>query len=142
MLNSVYTRIGIGRANYNGKWYWVTDFANGTAGAMTSQCGQAVTQPPPPPVVSVKPPPPPVTKITEPAPAVEIPIATTTATISAEIATKSATKSPKIIKIGDESKKEGQTLVQGVAATTIVLGNMAIFGFIVLRLYRKHKFFE
>lgn len=149
MLNSTYTRIGIGRANYNGKWYWVTDFASGSVTNLTNQCGQTVSQttqtPPPPPSSPKKPAPvntiPPVTEVSEPVPSVEITVATTTATISAEIATKSATKTPKFIKIEDKPKEENRTLVQGAAATTIVLGNLAIFGFIVFRLFRKYKFF-
>ena len=63
MLGSAYTRIGIGRANYNGRWYWVTDFANGSATTMTNQCGQLAVQQPLPPA------PPPTVKKTTPPPA-------------------------------------------------------------------------
>jgi hypothetical protein len=40
MLGSSYTRIGIGRSLVNNRWYWVTDFASGTADPLTLPCGQ------------------------------------------------------------------------------------------------------
>lgn len=145
MLNGVYTRIGIGRVNSSGKWYWVTDFANGSATGLSNQCGATNTPPPPPPPAAKKPPPPPP----PPPPAaaeiptvVATPVATTTATIAATpVASKSATKSARVL-IDDEDKNSGPTLVQGITATTIVLANVALFGVVVAQLYRKHRFFK
>lgn len=141
MLNSIYTRIGIGRASYNGKWYWVTDFANGTASTMTNQCGQATTPPTPSAPAPATPKKSTPAVAVQPAPVVETPVTTIEATPNTkpQPATKSATISTKRIEPKEE-KKADITLVQGIAATTIVLLNLAIFGFITLQLYRNNKF--
>ncbi|HSX58245.1 MAG TPA: CAP domain-containing protein [Candidatus Saccharimonadales bacterium] len=141
-----YTRIGIGRVNGSGKWYWVTDFANGSASTLTNQCGASIAPPPPPPPPAVKkkitpPPPPPAVTITDtPVPVVETPVATPAATVSAYIATNLATKSAVVIKVAEPEEKAPVTLVQGIAATSLILGNFALFGFIVWRLYRHRHF--
>lgn len=143
MLNGNYTRIGIGRAFYNNRYYWVTDFANGTANTVTNQCGAMVTPPPPPPPPPTKKPaPPPPTTIVEPPPTIETTPTTTAATIAATpLATKSASKSAKIVKLTTDAEKKGEvTIVQGIAATTLVLGNLALLAFIAIKLYHHHRF--
>ncbi len=141
MLSGTYTRIGIGRANYSGRWYWVTDFANGSANALANQCGISVAPPPPPPVAK-KPPPPPPAAVETPTTLspIETQIATTTATVSAKTAPKSATTSTKIVKIDSPTNKRDLTLVQGVTATTIVFGNLALLAFLTFKLYRHRHF--
>lgn len=151
MLNGTYTRIGIGRANFSGKWYWVTDFANGSATTPNNQCGVSITPPPtpqptpPPAPVKKTPPPPPISAEPTPVetPAPETPLEPEIATLSAKLASKAATKSAKLIELNkNENNKKGLTLVQGAAATTIVLGNLILFAFIVLNLYKHHKFLK
>lgn len=142
MLNGVYSRIGIGRASVGNKWYWVTDFANGSAASLTNQCGATVSNPTPPtqptttskPTVQVEETP---VNVIEPAP---------TATISTEPrlgnATKSATLSSRIIQIGSESAdvEDPKTLVQGLALGSMFLGNLLLFGFVFWQFFHHFVF--
>jgi hypothetical protein len=140
MLNGTYTRIGIGRAYVSGKWYWVTDFANGTATAANNQCGTVTNPPPVSPPPTPKPPAPPPSEppisITEPSPIATI----SPELISTNSASKSATPSVRIVKIGTESAgtKEPVTLVKGVAIGSLLLVNLALFSFLFWKF--QHKF--
>lgn len=140
MKNPVYTRVGVGMAYLNGRWYWVADFANGSANSLTSQCNGTVSvpKPPPPPAPkkAVVPPPPPPTQ-----PIVETPAETPVATIAATIepptymATKSATPSIKLIEMDKpEVQNENSVptkLVKGAALTILTLSNLLLFSFII-----------
>jgi hypothetical protein len=148
MLSSTYSRIGIGRANNGNKWYWVTDFANGGATGLTNQCGIAVNQPQPPapqppPAPAKNPPPPPAIPVETPKveTLMETPVATTAATISAiPTATRSATKASGPKNTVGKVERKGPTMIQGIAAGSLILGNILIFSFVAFQLYRHHKF--
>lgn len=145
MLGSAYTRIGIGRANVSGKWYWVTDFASGAVVSLNNQCGVAVNLTPPPapapkPTVKSAPTPPPApVAITEP------PTQLTVATSSAEnvdlkVATDSATTSAKVVRIDSPTKEtNGTSLVKGSFLVVSLLGYLMLFGFIFWQLFHHFR---
>lgn len=144
MLETSYTRIGIGRVNVSGKWYWTTDFASGTAIALTSQCGSSANPPPPPaknPPAPKNPTPPPipVPLIVNTPPSTEVVVATPPATeTNLKIATKPATISAKIIKIEQNLPKPGSSreeIVKGSFLTVSLFGYLILFGFIFWRLF-------
>lgn len=142
MLGASYSRIGIGMSYQNGKWYWVADFANGSATSLNNQCGTAINPPPTPTAKppAPKPPPPPVAQPTTE----EVPIATTTPTVEIiDQATVSATPSAKIVQLTTSSSgklnESSSTLVKGAALTTITVGNLLLFGFILWRLYSQFQ---
>ncbi len=149
MLNGAYTRIGIGRVYVSGKWYWTTDFANGSATTMTSQCGTATnpppTQPNPPAVKKTTPPPPaPATPVTiVETPVTEVVIATPSATVTnTDIATKSATISAKIVKIENKQPKQNsaaESLVKGSFLTASFVGYLVLFGFMGWNLFHHFR---
>ncbi len=135
MLNGTYTRIGIGRANIGNKWYWVTDFANGSAVTLTNQCGTVVSSPttktsPVQPKTTTKP-------SSQPADTpVNVsetqPIATVSPEPEIKETTKSATLSSRVIKIGSDSASTSKptTLVQGLALGSALIVNLLLFGFL------------
>lgn len=150
MLNGVYTRIGIGRVNVNGNWYWVTDFANGTATTMTNQCGTAIN----PPSTQSPPPNPPVIKVTTPPtslptvnietqPDTDVVIATQSATeTNLEVATKSASVTAKIVKFEDNQPKQAlstKALVKSSFLIVNFIGYFILFGFILWRLFHHFR---
>lgn len=140
MLNPTYTRIGIGRTNINGKWYWATDFANNTATSLTSQCEVAVTSPSPLPTKPSQPP----TTSNPSKQTVEIPVTITepipTATIAAapailDLSTRSATLSSRIVKFEtDSAEQEHRSLVKGLAIGSVILWDLALFSLIFWKL--------
>jgi len=146
MLNGTYTRIGIGRANVSGKWYWVTDFANGSASALSNQCGSPVSNPSTPTASNPTPnqqttqgsskpitaPSETPVSVLEPTP----PVATITAQPSLKIATKPATPSNATVKIVDQDIEEPITLVKGLVLGSILLINFLLFAFIFWRFFR------
>lgn len=146
MLGSVYTRIGIGRANVNGRWYWAADFANGSATFVTSQCTISAT-PPPKPVT--KPPSPPAVKVTPtPAPIIvatpqtEVVIATPSASeTNLVIATKSTSISAKVVEIENNQPKalSVKSLVKGSFLTVSFIVYLILFGFIFWQLFHHFR---
>lgn len=151
MLNSSFTRIGIGRVYGSGKWYWVTDFASGTAAALSNQCGTANSTPPPPPPTSTNKSSKKTQTNTQPTSDTAQPVTITetvevqTSTPSANpqnkvVGSKSATLSAKKIKMNYPTLEQARpTLVQGVAATSLLMGNLVLCSFLVLKLFRFHR---
>lgn len=139
MLNAFYTRIGIGHASYSGKWYWTTDFADGTATALTNQCGIQIK--PPTPKLTPKPPVSPPPTINSTPAETPIPIETPTAE-TVLVATESATTSAKVVQIPaqkDTKPQDNKVLVADVFGTSLIVGNFLLFAFILWRLfYRFH----
>jgi len=146
MLSGSYTRIGVGRAYYNGRWYWVADFANGSATAVTSQCAGSVSPPPapPPPPPNPNPAPPPnpaATKKTE----TPVPIATKSAKL-AKLETTEVTGSsqPTYFKSNldptEPEKNEARVAVLAVRNDIVVLffvlANLLVFGSMSVGLWR------
>ena len=143
MLDSAFTRIGIGRANYSGKWYWVTDFASGTTVNLNNQCGVAVN-PPALPKPAPKPAPPPtsapVTVVQQPSS--QIVIATPSASVQ-DLATASSTTSAKVVEIptpkATDDNPPASGLVKGSFLVVSFLGLLALFSFIFWRLFRHFR---
>lgn len=149
MLGSNYTRIGIGRVNVSGKWYWTTDFASGIAVSLTSQCGVVVNPPTPPaptpaptpkPVAKASPPPTPVAIAEQPP--TQVQVATTSAGPDLKIAAKSATVSPKIIKVDPPKPNENTSasvLIKGSFFVASFLGLLTLFGSIFWKLFHHFR---
>jgi len=134
MLNSIYTRIGIGRANLNGKWYWATDFANGSATSLTSQCGISTTPPsptPPNPNPSMSQTP---SQESKPTPKVE----TQVPAINLNEPTRSASRNLNLVEISTFSAQSAESfgLVKGISLGSLVLVNIALFGLVFWKLLR------
>lgn len=145
MLGAAYTRIGIGRANVSGKWYWTTDFASGTATALTSQCGVPINPTPitpKPAAPAVKPTPIPAPIVVQ-APPTEVVVATPSASeTNLVVATKSASISAKVIDINDNQPKQesvGESLVKGSFLTISFIGYLILFEFIFWRLFHHFR---
>lgn len=146
MLNSVYTRIGIGRANYSGRWYWTTDFASETDVILNNQCGVAVNPQPDPKPANPPSPSPIVVKPSTPKSSLTNPKSTPEnisppETTTLAISTRSATLSSKLVKIGSSSSaaKKPVDLAKILVVALILLLNVGLFSFIFWQLFHHFR---
>ena len=142
ILGGSYTRIGIGRINVSGRWYWTTDFAGGTASTLNSQCGSTTKPTPTPPVVKKTIPTPIPAPIVVQTPPTEVVVATPSALEpNLVIATKSASISAKVVKFENNQPKEPaiKSLVKGSFLTISFVGYLILFGFIIWQLFHHFR---
>ncbi len=143
MLNSAYTRIGIGRVNIHSRWFWATDFANGSAASLTNQCEATTNSPPPPSVKPKSTPAPPLPTQTVDVQKPQPTQVATNATVQAQTVlnetTKSATLSSKTVRFGTASANNFgvSVLVKNLEIALIGLGNLVLFGVLFWRFYNK-----